>query len=249
MITIRLRCIHHPHSCAQKVVKLEPLASSSDRCPFLYGNILESLQRVQQFSEVDVTEFEFVTMMMSETSRATNFYQFLRVHRARSRRVAKKHLTPEPYTRATFQRKLRRLFRRCVTFLWRQTQVWLSWTLERLKLLDPQRHTNPSFQQQVMFHEKVEMDVEAGRTMTFKVADGTTTCAYSLVWMQTPHGCFSTYIIDSNRSSDAAECQRDSGRHKQPSILPRTLCHTGVSTHRMKKLQSCLLNPCNVVAQ
>ena len=176
-----------------------------------YGNILESLRRVQQFSKVDVTEFEFVTMMMSETSRATNFYQFLRVHRARSRRVSKKHVTPKPYTRATFQRKLRRLFRRCVTFLWRQTQVWLSWTLERLKLLDPQRHTNLSFQQQVMSYEKVEMDVEAGRTMTFNLADGTTTCAHSLVWMQTPHGCFSTYIIDSNRSSDAAECQGTPG--------------------------------------
>ena len=37
-------------------------------------------------------------------------------------------------------------------------------------------------------HAKVEIDVEAGRAMTFKQADATTTCAYSLVWMQTPHG-------------------------------------------------------------
>ena len=41
-----------------------------------------------------------------------------------------------------------------------------------------------------------EIDVEAYRAMSFKLADGKTTCAYSLVWMQTPHGRFSTYVIE-----------------------------------------------------
>ena len=49
----------------------------------------------------------------------------------------------------------------------------------------------------VMSHAKVVIDVEAGRAMSFKLADGTTTRAYSLVLMQTPHGWFSTYVIES----------------------------------------------------
>ena len=42
--------------------------------------------------------------------------------------------------------------------------------------------------QKVMRHAKMEIDVEAGRQMTFKLADGTMTCACPLVWMQTQHG-------------------------------------------------------------
>ena len=40
-----------------------------------------------------------------------------------------------------------------------------------------------------MPHSMVEVDVEAGEALTFKLADGTTTCAYP---MQTPHGWFSS---------------------------------------------------------
>ena len=35
--------------------------------------------------------------------------------------------------------------------------------------------------QKVMPHAKAVSDVEAGRAMTFRLADGTTTCAYPLV--------------------------------------------------------------------
>ena len=43
--------------------------------------------------------------------------------------------------------------------------------------------------QKVMLRSKAEIDVEA--------ADGTMICAYSLVWMHTPHGWFSTHVIES----------------------------------------------------
>ena len=42
--------------------------------------------------------------------------------------------------------------------------------------------------QKVVRHAKMEIDVEAGRQMTFKLADGTMTCACPLVWMQTQYG-------------------------------------------------------------
>ena len=51
--------------------------------------------------------------------------------------------------------------------------------------------------QKVMPRSKVEINVGAGRAMTLKLADGSTTCAYSLVWIQTPHGWFRAYVIES----------------------------------------------------
>ena len=78
-------------------------------------------------------------------------------------------------------------------------QDWLSWTRGRRKQLDHQSHFKSVLTavQKVRPPSKVEVDVEAGRAVTFKLADGATTCAYSLVWMQTSHGWFSTYVIES----------------------------------------------------
>ena len=68
----------------------------------------------------------------------------------------------------------------------------------------PEALQSVSADQKAMPRSKVEIDVEAGRAMTFKLADGTTTCAYSLVWMQTPYGCFSANVIESNATIDLA---------------------------------------------
>ena len=59
----------------------------------------------------------------------------------------------------------------------------------------PEALQSVSADQKAMPRSKVEIDVEAGRAMTFKLADGTTTCAYS-------HGCFSANVIESNATID-----------------------------------------------
>ena len=46
-------------------------------------------------------------------------------------------------------------------------------------------------------YARVETDVEAGRAMSFKLADGTTASAKAVGWVQTPHGWSSTYVIES----------------------------------------------------
>ena len=61
MITIRLKCTHHPECCAHCQTETKwrhPLIEI--RVSVLHGNVLESLQRCQQFYGVDVTEFEIV---------------------------------------------------------------------------------------------------------------------------------------------------------------------------------------------
>ena len=61
----------------------------------------------------------------------------------------------------------------------------------------PEALQSVSADQKAMPRSKVEIDVEAGRAMTFKLADGTATCAYS-------HGCFSANVIESNATIDLA---------------------------------------------
>ena len=95
------------------------------------------------------------------------------------------------------RRQRRRPYPRFVTFLeWPQMLALLSRIRGRPKL---SLHSVFSAIQRVMPHARVEIDVEAGRPMTFRLAVGTTTCAHTLVWMQTPHGWFSTSVIESTR--------------------------------------------------
>ena len=52
--------------------------------------------------------------------------------------------------------------------------------------------------QRAMPAAQVVVDVEAGQQMSFKLADGAIACAYSLVWVETPHGWLSSYVIESS---------------------------------------------------
>ena len=62
--------------------------------------------------------------------------------------------------------------------------------------------------QKVVPDATVETDVEAGRAMSFELANGTATSAFLLFWMQTPHG--SAYVIESTSVPMFAQHQRSS---------------------------------------
>ena len=151
----------------------------------LHGNVLESLRRVQQFSEVDVTEFEIVSDD-DERTESTDFYQFLMVHRAVSYTC---YVSPETATSLPTICGILGVKTDAALVIVDSGATATVGSPEALQSV-------LSAIQRVMAHAKVEIDVEAGRAMSFKLADGTTTCAYSRVWMQTPHGWFSTSVIE-----------------------------------------------------
>jgi len=51
--------------------------------------------------------------------------------------------------------------------------------------------------QKVMPDCRVQMDIEAGKAMSFRLANGDITTAYSQVWVETPHGWLSAFVIES----------------------------------------------------
>ena len=98
-------------------------------------------------------------------------------------------------------------------------QDWFSWIRVQRKVWGHQKR----FSLFSMPHAEVEIDVEAGRALTFKLADGTTTCAYPVVWMQTAHGWFSTYIVESTSvpmllSIEGLSASNDRLRHEHDGI-------------------------------
>ena len=81
---------------------------------------------------------------------------------------------------------------------------------------------------EVMPRAKVDIDVEAGRSMTFKLAGGTTTCAYPLVWMQNTSRMVQYLRRRINWCANVVEYQRTQGtpsnarlRHEHDSIQMR----------------------------
>ena len=80
---------------------------------------------------------------------------------------------------------------------------------------------------------KVEIDVEAGRAMTFKMADATTTGAYSRVDANTSR--MVRHRI--NWSPNVIKHHKDSRHCKQRLTSPRTRWHTDMSTAQRKHLR------------
>ena len=128
-------------------------------------------------------------------------------------------VTRESHTSHIPRRQRRRPYPRFVTFLeWQQMLALLSRIRVRPKL---SLHSVFSAIQRVMPHARVEIDVEVGRAMIFRVVAGTTTCADSRLDANASrlvqHICHRV-----NRSSDVAKYQRTPGATSNPRF-----CHEG----------------------
>ena len=148
MITNRLKCIHHPDSCAHCQTGTKWRRHLIEvRVSVLHGNILESLQRFQQCSGVEVTEVEIVDDVDEQIESCDRHLPILDGTPSETMRSIKEACDIRAsHTSYDFTGNCDGSSDDVLTILeWQQTQVWSSWTLERLKLLDFQRNANLYF--------------------------------------------------------------------------------------------------------